>query len=117
VFSRQQPLAPLALDANRLEAGTCEFLRRTLGEAVAPETVLAGGLWPTFADSNQLENAVLNLALNARDAMPNGGKLTIETVNSPTIQAADDRCRRCCSRPDIPGMRSFITAGSIPAFI
>jgi PAS domain S-box-containing protein len=80
-FSRQQPLAPQALDANKLVAGTCEFLRRTLGEAVALETVLAGGLWQTFVDSNQLENAVLNLALNARDAMPNGGKLTIETAN------------------------------------
>jgi CheY-like chemotaxis protein len=57
------------------------LLRRTLGEAVALETVLAGGLWHTFADSNQLENAVLNLALNARDAMPTGGKLTIETAN------------------------------------
>jgi PAS domain S-box-containing protein len=80
-FSRQQPLAPQALDANKLVAGICELLRRTLGEAVALETVLAGGLWHTFADSNQLENAVLNLALNARDAMPNGGKLTIETAN------------------------------------
>jgi PAS domain S-box-containing protein len=80
-FSRQQPLAPQALDANKLVAGICELLRRTLGEAVALETVLAGGLWRTFADSNQLENAVLNLALNARDAMPNGGKLTIETAN------------------------------------
>jgi CheY-like chemotaxis protein len=54
---------------------------RTLGEGVVLETVLAGGLWTTFADSNQLESAVLNLALNARDAMPNGGKLTIETAN------------------------------------
>jgi PAS domain S-box-containing protein len=80
-FSRQQPLAPQALDANKLVAGICELLRRTLGEAVELETVLAGGLWLTFADSNQLENAVLNLALNARDAMPNGGKLTIETAN------------------------------------
>jgi PAS domain S-box-containing protein len=80
-FSRQQPLVPQALDANKLVAGTCELLRRTLGETVALETVLAGGLWHTFADSNQLENAVLNLALNARDAMPNGGKLTIETAN------------------------------------
>jgi PAS domain S-box-containing protein len=80
-FSRQQPLAPQALDANKLVAGICEMLRRTLGEAVALETVLAGGLWRSFADFNQLENAVLNLALNARDAMPNGGKLTIETAN------------------------------------
>ena len=80
-FSRQQPLAPQTLDANKLVAAICDLLRRTLGEAVALETVLAGGLWPTFADANQLENAVLNLALNARDAMPNGGKLTIETAN------------------------------------
>ena len=58
-----------------------EFLRRTLGDAVSLETVLAGGLWRTHADANQLENAILNLALNARDAMPEGGKLTIETAN------------------------------------
>jgi signal transduction histidine kinase len=80
-FSRQQPLAPKAIDANRLVGGTCEFLRRTLGETVLLETVLAGGLWRTFADPNQLENALLNLAFNARDAMPDGGKLTIETAN------------------------------------
>ena len=80
-FSRQQALAPQAIDANKLVAGTCDFLHRTLGEAVALETVLAGGLWHTFVDPNQLENALLNLALNARDAMPDGGKVTIETAN------------------------------------
>jgi signal transduction histidine kinase/CheY-like chemotaxis protein len=80
-FSRQQPLIPKPLDANRLVSGVCELLRRTLGENISLETVLAGGLWPTFADANQLENALLNLALNARDAMPNGGKMTIETAN------------------------------------
>jgi PAS domain S-box-containing protein len=80
-FSRQQPLVPKALDANKLVAGVCELLRRTLGESISLETVLAGGLWPTFADANQLENALLNLALNARDAMPDGGKVTIETAN------------------------------------
>jgi PAS domain S-box-containing protein len=80
-FSRQQPLAPKPLDANRLVSDLCELLRRTLGEAVSLETVLAGGLWQTFADANQLENAVLNLAVNARDAMPDGGKVTIETAN------------------------------------
>jgi PAS domain S-box-containing protein len=80
-FSRQQPLSPKPVDANKLVAGICELLRRTLGEAVSLETVLAGGLWRTHADPNQLENALLNLALNARDAMPNGGKVTIETAN------------------------------------
>jgi PAS domain S-box-containing protein len=80
-FSRRQPLAPEAVDANKLVAGVCEFLRRTIGESVSLETVLAGGLWRTFADANQLENALINLALNARDSMPDGGKLTIETAN------------------------------------
>ena len=86
-FSRQQALVPQAIDANRLVASTGDFLRRTLGEEVSLETVLAGGLWRTFADPNQLENAILNLALNARDAMPDGGKLTIETSNSYLDQA------------------------------
>jgi signal transduction histidine kinase/CheY-like chemotaxis protein len=80
-FSRQQPLAPKAIDANKLVSGICEFLRRTLGESVSLETVLAGGLWRTHVDPHQLENAVLNLAVNARDAMPHGGKVTIETAN------------------------------------
>jgi len=80
-FSRQQPLVPTILDANKLVAGICDLLRRTLGETVSLETVLAAGLWRTDADSNQLENAILNLALNARDAMPNGGNVTIETAN------------------------------------
>jgi CheY-like chemotaxis protein len=71
----------MILDANKLVAGICDLLQRTLGETVSLETVLAAGLWRTDADSNQLENAILNLALNARDAMPNGGKVTIETAN------------------------------------
>ena len=81
-FSRQQALDPRPLDANRLVADTAELLRRTLGEAIALETVLAGGLWLAFADQNQLETAILNLAVNARDAMPEGGKMTIETANT-----------------------------------
>jgi PAS domain S-box-containing protein len=90
-FSRQQPLAPKPLDANRLVSGVCELLRRTLGEAVSLETVLAGGLWHTFADANQLENAILNLALNARDAMPDGGKVTMETANCYLDEAYVDQ--------------------------
>jgi signal transduction histidine kinase len=86
-FSRQQALEPQVVDANKLVAGTCDFLRRTLGEAVSLETVLAGGLWRTFVDPHQLENALLNLALNARDAMPNGGRVTIETANAYLDQA------------------------------
>jgi len=80
-FARQQPLDPKTIDPNKLVSGVCELLRRTLGEAVSLETVLAGGLWRTHVDANQLENALVNLGLNGRDAMPNGGKMTIETAN------------------------------------
>ncbi len=81
-FARQQPLAPEPVDANKLVGGMSELLHRTLGEPVRIETVLTSGLWRIHADPNQLENAILNLAVNARDAMPEGGKLTIETLNA-----------------------------------
>jgi PAS domain S-box-containing protein len=81
-FSRRQPLDPKPTDANRLLVGMSQMLRSALGERVTLETVLSGGLWGTEVDRNQLENAVLNLAVNARDAMPDGGKLTIETANA-----------------------------------
>jgi PAS domain S-box-containing protein len=81
-FSRKQALEPTRLDCNRLISDMSELLRRTLGEVINIEIILAGGLWPTFVDRGQLESAVLNVALNARDAMVNGGKLTIETANA-----------------------------------
>ena len=80
-FARRQPLAPELVEPNRIVKGMSELLQRTLGENAAIETVLAAGLWWVSIDTNQLENAILNLAVNARDAMPEGGKLTIETAN------------------------------------
>jgi two-component system NtrC family sensor kinase len=80
-FSRQHPLEVKSVDVNRLVQGMSELLRRTLGETVTIEAVLGGGIWKAAVDPNQLENAILNLAVNARDAMPEGGRLTIETAN------------------------------------
>ncbi len=81
-FSRQQPLAPQTVDANKLVAGMAEMIRRTLGECISVETVLGSGLWRAHVDPHQLESALLNLAVNARDAMPDGGKMTVETSNA-----------------------------------
>jgi PAS domain S-box-containing protein len=81
-FARRQPLDPKMVDSNRLVASMEDLLRRSLGPGIALEMVLAGGLWPTMSDPNQLESAILNLAINARDAMPEGGSLTIETGNA-----------------------------------
>jgi signal transduction histidine kinase len=80
-FSRQQPLAPVPVDTNRLLAGMDGLLRRTLPENIGIELVLAGGLWQTCVDQTALESAIINLAANARDAMPDGGRLTLETAN------------------------------------
>ncbi|WP_448130914.1 PAS domain-containing protein [Stenotrophomonas rhizophila] len=87
-FSRQQPLQPVPLDVNRLVAGMSDLLVHSLGSSIRLETVLAAQVWCTFADANQLENVILNLAVNARDALPGGGRLVVETANC-TI-AADD---------------------------
>ncbi len=80
-FSRRQTLDPKPTDANRLVAGMEELIRRTLGPSIRLEVIAAGALWNTLVDPNQLENGLLNLAINARDAMPDGGQLTIETGN------------------------------------
>src|SRR5947209_2422727 len=81
-FSRQHPLEVKAVDINRLVQGMSELLGHSIDETVTIETVLAGGLWNTAIDPNQLENAIVNLVVNARDAMNNGGRLTIETANA-----------------------------------
>jgi len=80
-FSRRQRLEAVVLNLNDLMLGIAELLKRSLGERIALTTVLAGALWPTRVDPSEVENAVLNLAINARDAMPDGGKLVIETRN------------------------------------
>jgi CheY-like chemotaxis protein len=80
-LARRQTLAPEPVDLNGLVEGMHELVRRTLGEHIKIELRLAGDLWTTFADHGQLENALLNLVVNARDAMPDGGKLMIETAN------------------------------------
>jgi CheY-like chemotaxis protein len=81
-FARRQPLKPEPLNGNELLSGMSDLLHRALGENVQVETVASAGLWLVEADRVQLESALLNLALNARDAMPDGGKLTIETANA-----------------------------------
>ncbi|WP_395015436.1 response regulator [Dongia sp.] len=81
-FGRRQPLAPKAVNLGRLVRGIDDMLRRALGEGIEIETIIAGGLWNTFVDKAQLENAILNLAINARDAMAGQGRLTIEACNA-----------------------------------
>ncbi len=80
-FARRQPLKPETIDVDKLATGLTDLLRRTLGERIALETVSTPGLWLARADRAELESALVNVAINARDAMPDGGKLTIETAN------------------------------------
>lgn len=94
-FARRQTLDAKPTNVNRLLGGLEELVRRTVGPSVQVEVVGASGLWPTLVDPNQLENAILNLCINARDAMPDGGKLTIETSN----KWIDERAAR---RHDLP---------------
>jgi len=81
-FGRQQPLQPVVINLAPAIRGMDDLLRRALGETIEMETVVAGGLWNTLVDIHQLENVILNLAINARDAMPDGGKLTMELANA-----------------------------------
>ena len=87
-FSRRQTLDPRPIDVNRLVAGMEDLVRRTVGPGIEVEVVGAGGLWLTRVDPSQLENSLLNLAINARDAMPDGGRITIETANKWLDQRA-----------------------------
>ena len=81
-FARRQPLQPQVIEVNRAIGGMSDLLKRTLGENISLEVVLSAGAWRAFADQSELENAILNVCVNARDAMPEGGKLTIETSNA-----------------------------------
>ncbi len=102
-FARQQPLSPQPLDVNKMIVGMSDLLQSTLGELVHVETVAAAGLWTVHADSQQLENAILNIAINARDAMPDGGKLTIETANAFLDEAY------CRQNPEVePGQFAMV---------
>ncbi|MHA6723898.1 PAS domain-containing hybrid sensor histidine kinase/response regulator [Sphingomonas sp. RS2018] len=123
-FSRRQPLDPKPVNANRLVTGMEELLRRTIGERVRLEIVTAGGLWQTLCDPHQLESAILNLAINARDAMPEGGALTIETCNAhlDTAYAAQSREVRAgqyvciCVTDSGVGMTSDVIAKAFEPF-
>jgi signal transduction histidine kinase/CheY-like chemotaxis protein len=102
-FARQQPLSPQPLDANKMIGQMSDLLDSTLGEQIRIEIVAAARLWTVHADSQQLENAVLNIAINARDAMPDGGKLTIETANAHLDDAY------CRDNPEVhPGQYAMI---------
>ncbi len=105
-FSRQQPLQPVQLDVNQLVAGMSDLLVHSLGSRIHLQTVLAADLSPAFADANQLENVILNLAVNARDAMPEGGDLKVATANCCIDAPGDD------AHPQVPPGRYILISVS-----
>lgn len=123
-FSRRQPLDPRSVQANQLVASMDDLLRRTLGETIQLEMVLGGGLWNTMCDPNQLEAAILNLCINARDAMPHGGRLVIETTNAHLDEAYVSKLQDieagqyiCISVTDTgEGMNSEVLAKAVDPF-
>ena len=104
-FARRQPLVPKSVDANQLVVSLEDLLRRTIGEAIDLTIVASDDLWNTLCDPNQLESALLNLAINARDAMPDGGKLMISTA-----QCAVRRRHRRCAGARRPASMSASTS-------
>ena len=108
-FARRQPLDPKPLHINMLVNGMSDMIERTLGETIAVETVLSAGLWQIEADPNQLEAAILNLCVNARDAMANGGHLTIETSN-----AHIDRAYAAAHAEVVPGQYVSVAVSDTP---
>lgn len=115
-FSRRQSLHTQSCDGNALVSGMDDLLRRSLGEQVSLEIQLDPGLWPILADANQIENAVLNLVLNARDAMPAGGTLGIATTNVTVLETDPER------KNELPGSYVVITvsdtgSGMVPEVI
>src|ERR1700712_3029384 len=91
-FSRQQIPDPRPTDVNRLITGMEALISGTLGPEIRVRVAKADGLWSTWIDANQLENALLNLCINARDAMPQGGQLTVETVNTSLSGSMANEC-------------------------
>ena len=117
-FARRQILDPVVVDANRQLSGLTELMQRTLGESVEVHMVQAHDLWHTRVDAGQFENAILNLAINARDAMPEGGRLTVRTRTSISIRFSAATTRRssrassCRSASATPASASSPTCSS-----
>ena len=113
-FSRRQPLAPKVTDVNALVAGMSDLLRSTLGEGIRVEAVLAGEPWPAFVDASQLENALINLAVNARDAMPQGRHARRSRRKIAKSMRRKRRPRTICSPGIMSASRSAIPAAACP---
>ena len=111
-FARQQPLAPKVVDANELIGNFTRLLRQTIGQHIQVEFTQASGLWPIFIDPANLEAAIANLAVNARDAMANGGRLLIETQNETLGHRRGGRHRAGAPRDAVPRRRDGRGAGA-----